>query len=155
MRYLLKFQKCRLSPTHAFIILKTENLKCSLSRFLQFRFRTTFSETCPVVTDGGPESVPSSQVSVPHPQQHLQCSRCHGLVLAPALSILCHAQHPTPFLLPLLEPSTMHALPDGSMGLLAFPCHLLPLCFLQPPAPLMPQKQKLRRPRLSKVPLLT
>ena len=39
-RYLLKLQKCTISPIHAFIILKTGNRKWSSSKFLPIRFRT-------------------------------------------------------------------------------------------------------------------
>ena len=39
-RYLLKLQKCTISPIHAFFILKTGNRKWSSSKLLPIRFRT-------------------------------------------------------------------------------------------------------------------
>lgn len=55
---------------------------------------------------------------------------------------LCPAQCPTAFLLPPPGPPSTHALPDGSMGFLAFLLSVTHLQFLQPPGLLILQKWK-------------
>lgn len=105
VRCLLKFQKCRISLTDAFIFLKTWKQKHSLSRLFQLRFRIIFNETCTPVMDGGLESFYSSQAFVlPTSDTHSPASHLspqpwsHGLVLALTLSssLPCSVPHSFP-----------------------------------------------------------
>lgn len=141
--YLLKFQKCRISLINVFIILKTWNQRCSLSRLFQFRFKTTFTDTCSMVMDHVLKVFISARPwsYSPTPQRHAPLAAMH--LTSPGTEawsylqfcLLWLARCPIPLmLLPLPgPPSTMHYLMDPYISS-PFSFQSLCLQLLQPAA---------------------